>query len=209
MLTFFAPGTPKGQPRVRAFARGRHAGVYDEQWVPLPDYEAKYLVSNFGAVKRADGNPKAVRTSKNGYTRVELCLDGIEKTILVHRAVAMAFVPGFQAGLHVNHINGVKSDNRASNLEWVTPKENTKHALLTGLAPTGKRNGAYTHRHLRQGEANGRAKLTASDLNTIREMRSNSATLRVIAARFGVCVQTISNVINNNTWSHEDATTIP
>lgn len=53
---------------------------------------------------------------------------GKVKKFLVHRLVASAFVPGEIKGLQVNHINGVRNDNRSDNLEWVTASENLKHS---------------------------------------------------------------------------------
>lgn len=77
------------------------------------------------------------KRSKDGYALINLITpEGIRKTYQVHRLVGITFVEGYQEGLIINHINEVKDDNRASNLEWVTKKvNNTYHdkAIKSGL----------------------------------------------------------------------------
>lgn len=69
----------------------------------------------------------------DGYLGVVLCKNGKTKLIAVHRLVAMHFIPNPENKPQVNHKNGVKNDNAAENLEWVTQSENMKHAVKTGL----------------------------------------------------------------------------
>ena len=109
-----------------------------EQWKDIPGYEGYYQVSNTGKVKSLTGYYKNKRSIllkhslSRGYSRVLLCVNNKRKSIYVHKLVMLAFV-GESNGLQVNHINGVKTDNRLSNLEYVTQSENMKHAYRMGL----------------------------------------------------------------------------
>lgn len=71
--------------------------------------------------------------SRSGYLTVSTLKNGKRPKIFVHRLIAMCFVYGYKPGLTVNHINGIKIDNRPENLEWVTLAQNTKHEWETGL----------------------------------------------------------------------------
>ena len=70
---------------------------------------------------------------KKGYHRVGLMKDGKLVTKKVHRLVAENFIPNPSNLPQVNHINAIKTDNRVENLEWVTAKQNTHHAIANGL----------------------------------------------------------------------------
>jgi len=71
--------------------------------------------------------------NKHGYRRVGLYSNGRTRTINVHRLVAETFIPNPENKPCVNHINGVRDDNRIENLEWCTYSENTLHAFRLGL----------------------------------------------------------------------------
>lgn len=75
--------------------------------------------------------PTVLKACKDGggYLRVNL----LGKTHKVHRLVAQAFIPNPENKSTVNHINGIKTDNRVDNLEWATRSENTRHAFDNGL----------------------------------------------------------------------------
>lgn len=78
------------------------------------------------------GMALAANTDKDGYRIVTLSVNGITKTVKVHRLVITAFRGVDNDRPHVNHINHDRSDNRLQNLEWVTPAENTQHSIRHG-----------------------------------------------------------------------------
>lgn len=77
--------------------------------------------------------PIKLQESENSYTYVNFTICRKTYRPLVHRLVAETFIPNPENKSQVNHINGNKHDNSASNLEWCTAKENTRHAYSTGL----------------------------------------------------------------------------
>lgn len=92
---------------------------------------------------------KTVKNKKTGYLSLNLSQDAVRQTWLVHRLIALAFHSNMDNKLCVNHINGVKTDNRACNLEWVTYQENTDHMKKLGL----KTNYINTYRTLSDDKA--------------------------------------------------------
>jgi hypothetical protein len=118
----------------------------NEIWKDILRYEGLYRVSNQGRIQSI---PRIVRKgrggqceiggrilknqlSKNGYYYAVLSKKGKVMKLKIHRLILEAFV-GPPNCLQCNHKNGVKTDNRLENLEWVTPSENAIHAIRTGL----------------------------------------------------------------------------
>lgn len=83
----------------------------------------------FSYMRRYGGGILRPTLLATGYFQIQLSKDAGKKGAFVHRLVAMAFIPNPEGKLHVNHINGVKQDNRIENLEWATSGENTLHSF--------------------------------------------------------------------------------
>lgn len=104
-----------------------------ENWKDISGYDC-YQASDLGRIRRKEGTILKQSTKRNGYKTVDLSQHGKIKTLLVHRLVACLFCENKDNKPQANHKNGNKADNRAVNLEWVTPQENLIHAYKTGLA---------------------------------------------------------------------------
>lgn len=101
--------------------------------------ETDYSVSTEGEVRKDTTNYILSQSSQQDYKFVGLIINGKQKRMRVHRMVALTFIDNPDNKPYVNHINGNRSDNNVENLEWVTPSENTQHAVDTGLFKSGRK----------------------------------------------------------------------
>ena len=158
-------------------------------WQPIKNFD-KYQVSNLGEVRsfHKSKTPTLLKLQKTnfGYLQVVLCSD-IQKRELVHVIVAECIIGERPKGFQVNHKNGIKTDNRVENLEYVSPKENMKHASENKLN--------------NYGENHGKAKLDESQVLEIRSRFGNESASE-LASVFGVSANQIRLIGNRKNWKH-------
>ena len=160
-----------------------------EIWKDIIGYK-QYQVSNHGRIRTtANEATRKERILKpllsvKGYYRVALWLNNKSKFISIHRLVATYFVPNPDNKETVNHIDGDKTNNHYSNLEWNTYKENMNHAIDNKISACGERNG--------------RAKLTQEQVN---EIRNNTVLNQYqLASKYNVSQSTITRIKQNKGW---------
>ena len=128
----------------------------EEIWKDVVGYEGIYQVSNKGNVLSLnygpkgpnhfiDNSPRIMRQtiSTCGYRQIMLYKDSNPKVKYVHRLVAEAFIQKEEGKQQVNHKDGNKLNNDADNLEWVSARRNTRHAIEMGLRPVNQTIGKY------------------------------------------------------------------
>ena len=107
-----------------------------EIWKAIPGTNGNIEVSNDGKVRSLlRGTPKVLKTQidNKGYHRLTVTIEGQKHTYKLHREVAKAFIPNTSNLPQVNHKDGNKSNNSATNLEWVSNIDNAHHAIANGL----------------------------------------------------------------------------
>lgn len=119
----------------------------EEIWkqIYIDNIPTNYEISNLGRCRhtkklhwKSKGILKPKHHKKNGYDRYTIVCQGVNKCYYIHRLVAEYFIPNPDNKEQVNHIDGNKTNNKASNLEWVTPKENMEHCFKNNLCSNAK-----------------------------------------------------------------------
>lgn len=203
----------------------------NEVWSQIES--SPYEVSTYGNIRRLcdgintyKGRPKAISKSSNGYLIFGAFEDGKRTNILVHRAVAGAFIRTIPKNMEVNHKDGNKLNNHISNLEIVTKSENTKHALKMGLSnltalhnskkyygkdhwthkkperlARGDNNGSRKHpESILKGEQCTNSKLTMLDVIDIKFQYFGGIEIKILAEIYKVSYRNIWYIVNNKSW---------
>jgi len=158
----------------------KNVDLKNEVWKPIPEYEGLYYVSNMGRVKKHDSNKIMRQNFSREYLVVGLTdYNKKRRTHRVHRLVAFTFKNDSNYELEVNHENEIKSDNRESNLEWMTHAENSKHMYVSG---------------------NTIKKLTSENVLNIKKMLSDGCVQKEIALKYNVSRSTISEINTGKKW---------
>lgn len=164
-----------------------------EKFIEIADSPG-YLVSATGRVISVkSGTPRLLllRVDARGYSLVQFSWGRQNRRLCtVHRLVAQTFIPNPENKPQVNHIDGVKTNNRVANLEWVTPKENSQHDSAMGLmdGPKGER----CARHI----------LNDEDIAVIKARIAAGDLLSEIAKTYGVSWSCIRDIRRNRCWKH-------
>jgi len=173
-----------------------------ENWRTIPGY-TRYEISDMGRIKTFNWKNKGTEAimkpalDGSGYLRTMLKRDIDDKihTIKVHRLVLITFVGSPEKDQECNHINGIRSDNRLINLEWVSHSENLKHSFHIGFSSN-------------IGEKNPAATVTEDIVIEIRKnyqygkTARNGITKQEIAEKYGVSFEVIKNIVTGRTWKH-------
>lgn len=161
-----------------------------ETWKIINGFE-NYSVSDLGNVRsNVSGKNLTPALNRNrDYYYISIQQNGKRKNFILHRLVAYHFVENKFNKPQVNHINGIKSDNSAKNLEWVTPIENIHHAISHGLVPRPTR-----------GSLQPRAKVNEKQVAEIRMLEKNGEKHRNIAKKYNIGVSTVTHIVNKTRW---------
>lgn len=157
-----------------------------EMWKTITGF-TNYSVSSNGVVRNNNtGQRLKPRLNKEGYHHVSLS-KGVARNFKIHRLVAEAFLPRdpFHIKDDVNHLDGNKTNNNFSNLEWVTRSENILHAFRTGLkVPVVN-------------EDHGACKYSNSEIDKVKSLRKNNLSYREISKITGISQPHVWRVCNN------------
>lgn len=172
-----------------------------ELWLPIKGYEGLYEISNMGRVKtlprktktKIVQSPKILRIMKrhSGYIQAKLCKESRHIGPIVSRLVAEAFCNPPSYKWVANHINCIRWDNRASNLECITQSQNVRYSFKKGNKS-------------QRGSINNQAKINMNIATALREYREKNDHLsrKEIAKDFGLSINIVKDVLNGKSWNY-------
>ena len=165
-----------------------------EVWNEIDSF-LNYQVSNLGEIKSLNfnrtGKEKVMKLNidTSGYYNIGFRKENKRYCFLVHRLVAMAFIPNPENKPYINHKDSNKLNNNIDNLEWSTASENTIHAYKYGKKVSSK------------GEKQGHSVLTEKQVLEIRAI-GKSISIKEISILYNMSKGAISHVIKRRSWNH-------
>lgn len=174
-----------------------------EVWKQVEDYP-DYYISNLGRLKSIDryivdslgrktkrkGKLIKLHKSHKGYLRVKMINGDKHITTSIHRIMAKAFIPNPENKPQVNHINGIKTDNRIENLEWCTNQENQIHAIKNKLIKHNK------------GEKHHMSLFNNKQVLSIRSEYKECKNYSLLADKYNTSATVIMNLIKRKTYNN-------
>jgi hypothetical protein len=167
---------------------------FAEEWLPALDWEGYYEVSNLGRVRslsrlnykghRKTGKILRLKLDNWGYLRAQFYAGMKRWKPSVAGLVAHAFIGPRPPGLTIDHKDGDKLNNAASNLEYVTNKENNR------------RSAKLRSQNIPRGEKHYAVKLTDSQITEIRHLKLEGMSDRQLGETFGVSRRYINKIVN-------------
>lgn len=154
-------------------------------WKDVIGYKDLYQINELGEIRSCRGNIKKQNVINSGYLVVDLYKNNVRHTLLVHRLVAQVFVPNPDNLEVVNHIDGNKLNNKASNLEWCDYTNNLNHARKSNLRPK---------------EWQYQGKLTKKEILEIPRLVQWGLSKIEIARTLGVNIGIIKSIFDGNTY---------
>lgn len=159
-----------------------------KNFIDIPEFEGLYKINKFGDVLTIKFNRLKVNgIDRCGYKNLSLYKDGKPYHIKVHQLVARIFL-GASDGLCVNHKDGNKENNHVSNLEYITQKENIRHAWSLGLCNPSQGNNHY------------RSKINTDDVIKIRQDVLNGISYNTLSKRYNMSASNLSRVARGKIW---------
>lgn len=156
----------------------------------IKGYEQYYAITPNGQIwsKRKSRFLKPI-LNNTGYWAISLCDATTQRGFLIHRLVAITYLPNPHSLPEVNHKNGVKTDASVENLEWCTPSQNNKHAFATGLNTS-------------VGERNGNSRLNDDSVRQMLDLYRKGEPAKRLASEFKVSETHVYAITSGRKWKH-------